>query len=513
MNRILMAVLALFGLPFAAAQADSDQERAVQALIPSLEAYTTKYMRAFDVPGTVIGIVANDKLVYSKGFGTRRKNGDPVDSKTLFQIGSTTKAFLAATLAIAVDRGRIHWDDRVVDLDPDFQLKDPWVTREFRVFDLLAQRSGLPPYANDGLALFGLEQSMLIRSLRFIDPVSSFRATFAYTNVTHILAGRILAKLDGLADWNAVLKRDLLDPLGMAESSFTAQAIAAAPNHADGYRYTPERSEPVPFTQLFPYDFYGAGDINSNLDEMSRWVRLQLDDGVFEGKQIVSSENMAVTRIARVGLNDRAAYAMGWVLSETPNGTLTWHNGGTTAFGAFVGLQRDRKLGLIILSNEQNVGFPDALGAWIMDRLLGNPEVDHAAETLTRAKTNYEDAAKLFAPPPNPRPVPSLADLPGEFANPAIGTAELALNAGELTFAFNSTGAQLNLRPWDGDIFIASLIPEGRFADIAANLGPNPNAFVQFQMDNRGKLNLLKLSFDDGQAYEFHRKRNEGSGK
>jgi hypothetical protein len=246
---------------------------------------------------------------------------------------------------------------------------------------------------------------------------------------------------------------------------------------------------------------------------MSRWVRLQLADGAFEGKRIVSSENMAATRIARVGLNDRTAYAMGWVLSETPNGTVTWHNGGTTAFGAFVGLQRDHKFGVIILSNEQNVGFPDALGAWMMDRLLGNPEVDHAAEALTRAKANYDDSARLFAPPPNPRPAPALADLAGEFANAAIGSAKLTMSAGELTLLFDGTGAKLKLRPWDGDIFAASLIPEGRFADIATNLGPNPNAFLQFQMDSRGKLNLLKLSFDDGQAYEFHRKRNEGSGE
>ena len=52
---------------------------------------------------------------------------------------------------------QVPWDDRVVDLDPDFQLKDPWVTREFRMFDLLAQRSGLPPYANDMLGLLGLD--------------------------------------------------------------------------------------------------------------------------------------------------------------------------------------------------------------------------------------------------------------------------------------------------------------------------------------------------------------------
>jgi CubicO group peptidase (beta-lactamase class C family) len=59
----------------------------------------------------------------------------------VFQVGSATKAFLAATIGIMVDRKKFHRDDRVVDLYPEFQLKDPWVTHEFRVFDLLAQRS------------------------------------------------------------------------------------------------------------------------------------------------------------------------------------------------------------------------------------------------------------------------------------------------------------------------------------------------------------------------------------
>jgi CubicO group peptidase (beta-lactamase class C family) len=125
-------------------------EARIQALIPDLEAYTASAMQAFGVPGLAIGVVAGDRLVYAKGFGVRSKAGRaPVDARTIFQVGSTTKAFLAATIGIMVDRGKLKWDDRVVDLYPEFQLKDPWVTREFRVFDLLAQRSGLPPYAND----------------------------------------------------------------------------------------------------------------------------------------------------------------------------------------------------------------------------------------------------------------------------------------------------------------------------------------------------------------------------
>ena len=120
-------------------------EQQVQALVPSLEDYIATNMKAFDVPGLAIGIVAGDKLIYAKGFGVRRKGGAPVDTQTIFQIGSATKAFLSATMAIAVDRAKLHWDDRVVDLDPGFQMRDPWVTREFRFFDLAAQRSGLPP--------------------------------------------------------------------------------------------------------------------------------------------------------------------------------------------------------------------------------------------------------------------------------------------------------------------------------------------------------------------------------
>src|SRR5262249_11327128 len=154
-------------------------------------------------PGLAVGIVAGDKLVYAKGFGVRSKSGGlPVDARTVFQIGSTTKAFLAATEAIMVDRGKLRWDDRVVDLDPEFQLKDPWVTREFRVFDLLAQRSSLPALVNDILAMYDFDDVALIRSLRNVEPVSSFRTTFAYTNITHLLASRIVAKAAGAPTWN-----------------------------------------------------------------------------------------------------------------------------------------------------------------------------------------------------------------------------------------------------------------------------------------------------------------------
>ena len=490
-----------------AAETDPAVEARIQTVIPEIETYITDGMKAFDVPGLAIGIVANDRLVYARGFGVRsRSAGQPVEPHTVFQIGSATKGFLAATIAIMVDRGKLHWDDRVVDLYPGFQLKDPWVTREFRVYDLLAQRSGLPPYANDALGLLGLDQDALIGSLRTVKPVSSFRSTFAYTNITHMLAGRIVAKAAGASDWNAVLQQELLKPLGMKESSYTAAAIEAAADHATGYRWTPKGSVEAPFSQIFPYDFDGAGDVNSSVEDAAHWLRLQLGNGTFEGKRLVSPENLAVTHTPKVAISERSAYALGWVITQTANGTIVWHNGGTSTFGAFIGLVPGRNAGIIVFTNETNIGFPDSVGLWAADRILNNATTDYAAASLKAATQKYGEAEKLFAAPASPRPSPPLASLAGDFINPGVGKATVALEGDALVMTLKASGSRLKLTPWDGDIFTASLMPEGRFAAVAAANGPQPSGFVQFPLDPLAKkVNGLRLSFDDGQAYVFPR--------
>lgn len=477
----------------------------VQELIPEIEAYFTNAMKGFDIPGLAIGIVANDRLVYAKGFGVRSKSNQlPVDPRTVFQIGSTTKAFLTATMAIMVDRGKLRWDDRVLDLYPEFCLKDPWVTREFRVFDLAAQRSSLPPLVNDILVMLGYKEAALIRSLRYVEPVSSFRTTFAYTNITHVLASRIVATAAGAPDWNVVLQKELLDPLGMKNSTYTVQAIEAAANHANGHRWTPDGTVEVPFTPIFPYPMAGTGDINSNVEDMSRWVRMQLSDGTFDGRRIVSSENLAYTRMPKVALNDKISYALGWYTYLTPNGNILWHDGDALSFGSFVGLVPDKNIGIIILTNETNVTAPNSLGVWLLDRILGNAKHDPVADSLKNAKAQFDATTKSFTKPANPRPFPPLAPLTGNFINPSFGKAVLTVKDDALVMEVQATGARFKLVPWDGDIFIATLLPTGQFKPVV-DLEFMTKGFAQFQMDKDGKLNLLRLSIQNGQAYEFRR--------
>ena len=510
LSSLIIVVAFTLNLPNTAKAAEPSTTKAtiegrVQELIPDIEAYITSGMKGFDIPGLAIGIVANNRLIYAKGFGVRSKsNGLPVDTRTVFQIGSTTKAFLTATMAIMVDRGKLRWDDRVVDLYPEFRLKDPWVTREFRVFDLPAQRSGLPPLVNDILVMLNFKEPEMIRSLGHVEPVSSFRTTFAYTNITHLLASRIVAKAAGAPDWNAVLQKELLDPLGMKDSTYTAEAIEAAANHAKGHRWTPEGTIEVPFTPIFPYHLAGAGNINSNIEDMARWVRMQLGNGTFDGRRIVSSENLAYTRMPKVALNDQVFYDLGWYNYLTPNGNILWHDGDALSFGSFVGLVPDKNIGIIILTNETNVEAPNSLGPWVLDRILGNAKHDPVAENLKNAKATFEATAKQFAKPANPRPFPRLAPLTGNFVNSSLGKAVLTLKDDALVIEVQATGAKFKLVPWDGDIFMATLMATDQFGPIV-DLDYMTKGFAQFQMDKDGKLNLLRLSTQDGQAYEFRR--------
>lgn len=480
--------------PVLAQQAAPSTQASIEALLPEFEKQVTEGMKAFSVPGVAVGIIHDDKLIYAKGFGVRALGKpEPVMPETIFQIGSTTKAFLATTLAQAVDAGRLGWNDPVIDHVPDFQLADPWVTRDFRVLDLAAQRSGLTSYVNDALTMLGYDKQTLIRSLRVAPQLGMFRSDFRYLNIPHVVGGEIVAKVNGAPAWVDTLKTSLLTPLGMNATTATAEAITAAPNHAQGHRLA-DKPVAVPFHPSFPYALGPAGALNSNIPDMAKWLRLQLGRGQFEGKVLVSEGNLDVTWTPRVAMNERSAYAVGWVASATPRGRVIWHNGGTAGFGAHAGFLPDAKTGIVILTNLENGGMPDALAMWFYDRVLGNPAVDNIALGATAAKARREAAqaeAAGFVPGPLS---PIAAAFAGSYASPILGDATVALAGGKLGLALEKTEAQIELEPNRDDpyLFQARLAPTGAFAAPAEMSGGEPFTRVRFETDAAGKIMKMR---------------------
>ena len=192
-----------------------------------IEQSISEAMATFQVPGVAVAIVKNNKVVMSKGFGVI-EYGQPekVNADTLFGIASNTKAMTAAILAGLVDEGKLTWKTKVIDIIPEFQLPDAYVTREFTMLDLLSHNSGLGLGAGD-LMIWPqttLNNSDIIKGLKYLPQVSSFRSEFAYDNLMYVIAGEIIAKLTGMP-WQEAIQQRIFTPLGMNNTRPTFSMI------------------------------------------------------------------------------------------------------------------------------------------------------------------------------------------------------------------------------------------------------------------------------------------------
>ncbi|HEU0252659.1 MAG TPA: serine hydrolase domain-containing protein, partial [Pyrinomonadaceae bacterium] len=252
---------------------------AQQAPGAEFDAYVNKAIKDWGVPGVAIAIVKDDRIVMAKGYGVRELNRpEPVDEKTLFAIGSSSKAFTAMSLAMLVDQGKLKWDDPATKYLPGFQLFDPYSTRELTVMDLVTHRSGLTRgdllwYASDH------DRKEVLRRVRFLKPSWSLRARFGYQNIMFLAAGEVIPSVTGKS-WDDFLRERIFNPLGMTSTSTSIKAFAGATNIATPHGKIEDKVQAIAWRNID--NIAPAGSINSNVQDMAQWVRLNLGGGTYE---------------------------------------------------------------------------------------------------------------------------------------------------------------------------------------------------------------------------------------
>lgn len=480
----------------------------VDAIVPQLERYIEHSMAEWRTPGLAIGIIADDRLVYAKGFGVRTHGVDePVTPATIFQLGSATKAMLGVTQAILVDEGKLGWNDKVIDHFPAFRMKDPWVTREFEIRDLLAQRSGLPGYALTALALYGYPREDMIAALRFVDPVSSFRSEFAYQNIFHMVAGEIVARRGNTENWETFLQTRLLDPLGMTSSSYSADKMAGANNAASGHRHDFDDIVIDPLAP-FPYNAGGAGNLNTSVEDASRWLRLQINQGDIDGNRLVSKEALAATHQPLIPItgwmketlalsdDDQLSYATGWVVHTMPEGRVIEHGGGTSGFTSHMLFDPDRRVGVAILTNLSigvGNGMAVSLGQYAISLLQGRKPDNYASQALDALRRDHAAQQASMTPPDNALPARAPEAYTGTYHSPVMGTVVLRDGGdGTLAFVLGPGEMTVTLTPWSGDVFVTR-------ATLPA-FGPNAlieKRKLQFIADTEGGIQGFEWTDDD----------------
>jgi CubicO group peptidase (beta-lactamase class C family) len=464
-------------------------------LLDGLDDYVTKAMADWEVPGLAIAIVKDDSVVLAKGFGVRKLGETPpVDAGTLFAIGSTSKAFTAAALAILVDEGKLNWDDAATEYLPSLELYDPYVTRELTVRDLLCHRCGLPRgdllwYAST------YDRRQVLRRLRHLKPSWSFRSRYGYQNIMFLAAGEIIPRVTGQS-WDDFVKQRLFLPLGMKAACTSVRELAANDNVATPHAKIDDKLEPIAWRNI---DNVGpAGSINANVADMAQWLRLQLGKGEIDGKRILSAEVVeemhTAQTVVRFSDYDRRFYpdahfmnyGLGWFLQDYHARKIIEHGGAIDGMRAQVALVPEEKLGLVILCNRGGSGLPAPLMFHVLDRYLNVNARDWSAEVLARVKELEKKADEEKAKQEAERAKDTKPSLPlekyvGAYTDELYGDAEVKLENDKLVL-YRGPAFVADLQHWHYDTFRA------KFRD--RTLDPQ---LVTFQLDASGKVNTMEL--------------------
>ena len=483
------------------------------ARLARFDAFVADVQKRFDVPGVAVAIVKDGQVVMERGYGVREL-GKPakVDEHTLFAIASNTKAFTAASLNMLQDDGKLATTDRVIDHLPWFRMSDAYVTREMRIRDLLAHRSGLSLGAGDLLYWPTTTYSSreVAERLKDVPLTGGFREQYAYDNILFGVASLVVEAASGMP-FKQFLQTRIWQPLGMTETRFNADDLKPGDNVAVGNaKFDFKDLRPVGVTTW--RNVSGAGGMYSSVHDLTKWMNAQLAGGLIPWskgaagdapKRLFSEQRQremwtvltpipvrpsSVPELAAATPNF-SGYGQGWQLSDYLGRRLVWHTGGWPGQVSRLTLLPNEKIGVVVLTSaEVGVAF-NAITYEALDMMLGTGGHDWLKGygiAFEKSQGNADEDWKkhLAARDAGSKPSLPLAKYAGTYRDPWYGDVIIRQGAKGLEMQFSKTAELLgDIEHWQHDSFIV------RWRD----RGLNADAFVNFSLDADGAIREVRM--------------------
>lgn len=360
----------------------------------TFDSYVHKVMHDWHVPGLALAVIKGDDIAYMKCYGVLEEGRDElVNENTLFAIGSCSKAFTAAALGILVDEKKLQWDDKAHTFLKDLQLPDEYMTRELTIRDMLSHRSGLEE-AGMLWAYTGMSRKELMSKIRYLKPKIDFRTEWLYNNLIFLSAGEIIPVVAGIS-WDDFIIQRIFKPLHMTRSNTSARVSVDLDNVASPHCVIDNKAHPIPYHIIDA--IAPAGAINSTISDMSHWVKLHVNRGIYNDARIISEDTINEMSCPQ-SIVDKThpfhLYGLGLALYDYHGEKVIFHEGNIDGMSATFAILPEKKIGLIVLANINKGFIGKILLNTIFDKYLGiKPSIDWNAKLLADAQ--QKKAAEL----------------------------------------------------------------------------------------------------------------------
>ena len=483
----LSALVLLLVLASSAGAANNDGQ---------LAAFVERGMALWHVPGMAVAVVSSDEILFRQGFGvTSIEGGVPIDEHTLFANASTTKAMVAAGILMLVDDGRLQLDDPIIRHLPELQFKDPLLTQQVTVRDLLAHRTGLP--STDFWA-FGQHMPLpeQVERLAAVAPAAPLRTRHIYQNTMFELLGLVIERLSGQR-WDQFLGSRLWQPLSMNRTFGARGQIDGGKVHVLPHEYRDDKLA-VSAWDLPADAANAAGSVWSSIHDMSLWAQFLLRGGVREDGERLISEAGFSEMFKPQSLIDRQdfyptahltqphwiSYGLGWFQQDFQGRQIDFHTGSLSGLIAIIGLDREGNRAVIVLGNRDHAEMRHAVLWQVMDETGAAERRDwNQAIWELYQKSAEEREAKWAQTRQNRLRKTHLTLAPehyaGRYMNPALGSIRIELAGRDMLL--RTVAVEVPMTHWHLDTFLVEYAPW------------ELREFAEFRIGPDGRIASLRL--------------------
>ncbi|WP_336960373.1 serine hydrolase [Chryseobacterium contaminans] len=470
--------------------------------LKGLDDEINKILNDYKAVGLSVAIVKNDKIIYTKGYGYRDyENKLPVTPNTVFCIGSNTKAFTSALIGMLNDEKKLSLQAKPSRYIPGLTFSTDRMNTLITIEDLLEHRSGLGSI--DGTYIFfpAAKRIDLMQRLPFVKENGEPKNSWKYSNFGYLMLGTIAEQLNGKS-WDDLIREKILNPLRMNNSNTSIEEMVKQKDFSYPYGLYQNTIEKVLF-QKPDNDKPGAA-VNSSAADMGNWIRLWLNSGSFENKQLISKEytkNAISAKIVIDGTppvksdqkNYLFAHGYGWFTQIFKGHYKVWHAGAVSGFNSSVFLFPAEKFGVVVLVNQQNSDLSSTIANMISIRMLGLDDNKPYAYEKEQYDIIKPDKDMNIVINEKKRPTHDLDSYCGEYTNKGYGTFKISRSGNNLFVTF--PGFKFILIHKQYDLFSSKLTE-----DVPQQM--NPDFDFNFNLDNKGNVSEVVMDMHGGITFK-----------